>query len=238
MESPLRNTWEIFTGRFEKILILMLFTTLPLLVVHSLATNYIYAITPNLNPSYSFGDIYYALITILLFLYAQVPYIRFIYNEHNDVENSLRDAIFQFAANGFTVFLFATIISILSTLGFALFILPGFIILTLTLPIPYISIFDKKSVWKSFREGARIGKKKFFKIFILIFFTGLLELVTGLIFTIQLFNITNSFAAQMVTQMVINLIYFPFVVMLLASYMIKWREEQIVLETYKEIDVA
>ncbi|HAM79741.1 MAG TPA: hypothetical protein DCO80_02905 [Ornithinibacillus sp.] len=216
----------------------MLFTTLPLLIVHSFATNYIYAITPSMDPLYSFADIYYGLITILLYIFAQVPYVRFVYNEYNDMERSFQDAIFQFIVLGFTVFIFATIVSILSIIGFSLFIIPGFIILALTLPVPYVSVFDKKSVWRSYKEGIRIGKKHFWKIFLLILVTGLLEMIAGVLITSQIFNITNSFAAQIITQIVLNLIYYPFIVMLLSSCMIKWREEQKVLETRDETEVA
>ena len=77
MEKPLKFTWEIYTGKFEKIFVLMLMTTLPLLMLHSFVTNYIYAITPSGSAVYSFADIYYGLITLLLYLYAQIPYIRF-----------------------------------------------------------------------------------------------------------------------------------------------------------------
>lgn len=59
-------------------------------------------------------------------------------------------------------------------------------------------------------------------------------MVVGLFITAQVFNITNSFAAQLITQIVLNLVYYPFIVMLLSSCMIKWREEQEVLETSEE----
>lgn len=238
MNSPFRNTWEIYTGRFERILLFMLLTTLPILLLHSFATNYINAITPRIDPLYSFADIYYGLITILLFIFAQFPYIRFVYNEYHDNEKSFREAIYQFIVNGFTIFVFASIISILSIIGFSLFIIPGLILLALTIPIPYISIFDKKSVWKAYKEGIRLGKKHFLKLFLLIAFTGLLEMFVGIFLTGQVYNITNSFAAQLITQILLNLIFFPFIVILLSSFIIKWREEQDILETRDVTEVA
>ncbi|WP_138919082.1 hypothetical protein [Ornithinibacillus scapharcae] len=188
-----------------------------------------YAITPTSSQLYTYADIYYAMITLLFYLYAQVPYIRYIYNEHIGIENNLRNTIYQFLVNGFTVFLFSCIISIIATIGFALFLLPGLILFTIVFPIPYISVFDEKSVWKSYREGIRIGKKYFFKIILVIIGIGSIELLFGILVTFQLFNITSSFAAQIVTQMVLNLLVFPFIVMLMSSNILKWREEQEVL---------
>ncbi|SET34380.1 hypothetical protein SAMN05216389_10978 [Oceanobacillus limi] len=233
MEKPFKYTWEIFTGRFEKVFLLMLVTTLPLLLIHSFATNYIYAITPRYLPNHSAADIYYGLLTILLFLYAQVPYIRFVHNEHEGHEHSLKNSVYFFFANGFSIFLFACILSVLTTIGFMLFLLPGIILLAIFFPVPYISTFDGKSVWKSVKEGTRLGKKKIIKIIFILFITGFIEIFIGLFVTFQLLNITNSLAAQIITQIVLNLLIFPFVIMLITSYMIKWRESLEVLEFEK-----
>lgn len=238
MDKPLKNTWEIYTGQFEKILVLMLTTTLPLLLVHSFVTNYIYAITPSFSAIYSVADIYYGLITLLLYLYAQVPYIRFIYNEYRGVEHNLRSSIYHFLVNGFTVFVFACIASVISTIGFALFILPGLVLLALVFPIPYISIFDEKSIWKSWKEGFRLGKKNFFKIILVVMLAGSAEFVFGIFVTYQLFNITSLFAAQMITQMTLNLIIYPFIVMLMTSFILKWREALETLEVKAQENIT
>ncbi|GAA0588689.1 hypothetical protein GCM10009001_00710 [Virgibacillus siamensis] len=230
MEKPLSNAWEVYTGKFEKILVLMLTTTVPLLMLHSFITNYIYAITPSYSAVYSFADIYYGLLTLMFFLYAQVPYIQFVYNEYKGIENNLGHSIFSFLTKGFTVFVFACIVSFLTTIGFMLFLIPGLIVLSLLFPIPYISVFDNKSVWKSYKEGLRIGKKNFFKIVLILMLTGTIELLIGIFITFQLFNITSSFAAQMITQMTLNILCFPFIVILITSYIIKWRESLEVLD--------
>lgn len=234
MEKPFRFTWELYTGKFEKLLVLMLFTTLPLLLIHSFVMNYIYAITPNFFGVYSIADIYYGYMTILLYLFAQIPIIRFVFNEYEGADYSLKNSFFIFLINGFTIFAFACIFAFLSTIGFMFFVIPGLVLLSLVFPIPYISIFDGKSVWKSFKEGFRLGKKHFFKLFLIIFFSGVAELLFGIFVTAQLFNITSSYAAQIITQMVLNLLFYPFIIILLTSYIIKWREEQEVLEVSAE----
>lgn len=230
MDKPVKFAWGIFTGRFELLLIILLTTTLPLLLFHSFITNYIYAITPNIAPNYSFADIYYALITVLIFLYAQVPIIRFTYNEYIGRDHSLRDALYQFLINGFNIFVYACIVAVLTTIGFAFFIIPGLIVLSLVIPISYLAIFDEKSVWKSYREGIRIGKKHILKIFGVITLIGFLEFMIGIIVVYGVFLITSSFLAQIMTQIVLNLIFYPFVIILLTALILKWRESQKALE--------
>ncbi|GFZ81345.1 hypothetical protein GCM10010978_22900 [Compostibacillus humi] len=233
MRKPLQFAWEVYTKKFEKVLLLMLFTTLPLLILHNFITNYIYVVTP-VTFGASVGDIYYGLITILLFIYGQVPYIRFLYAEYKGGEASFRDAIYHFLVNGFTVFVFACIVSILTSIGFILLILPGILFLSILFPIPYVAIFEEKSVWKSWKEGWNIGKRHFWKIAILLTLTGLLEFLLGIYVTVQIFNMTPSYAAQIITQIVINIIIYPFIVFLMAAFTIKWREALTILSVEEE----
>ncbi|SEP95409.1 hypothetical protein SAMN05216232_1436 [Virgibacillus subterraneus] len=230
MENPLKYTWQLYTGKFEKMFMLMITTTFPLLLLHSFVTNYIYAITPSYLVNYSYADIYYGFLTVLFFLYAQIPYIRYVYNEYVGKEDSLKDALYQFLANGFTVFIFACLLSFFSTIGFMLFLIPGLILLSIFFPVTYLSMFDEKSTWKSLKEGMRIGKKHLFKTMVLILFTGLLEAVIGVTLSAQIFNITSSYSAQIISQIALNIIVFPFVIVYLTSLIIKWRESEDVLE--------
>ncbi|WP_246570149.1 hypothetical protein [Lentibacillus saliphilus] len=142
----------------------------------------------------------------------------------------MRNTVYSFIENGFTVFVFACIVSVLSTIGFMMFVLPGLILLALVFPIPYISIFDSKPVWQSYKEGLRIGKKNVGKIILIIFLAGSAELLFGIFVSYQLFNITSSFAAQLITQMTLNMIVFPFMIILITSYILKWRENLETLE--------
>lgn len=101
-------------------------------------------------------------------------------------------------------------------------------------PIPYVAIFEEKSVWKSWKDGWNIGKRHFWKIAILLTLTGLLEFLLGIYVTVQLFNITPSYAAQIITQIVINIIIYPFIVFLMTAFTIKWREALTILSVEEE----
>lgn len=96
MDRPLHFTWNIYMHKFEKILVLMLLTTLPILLFHSVVTNYMYAVSAQGDTAYLFADLFYALLTLIFYLYAQIPFIRFVYNEHQGIENSLRNALYHF----------------------------------------------------------------------------------------------------------------------------------------------
>ncbi len=230
MDKPFREAFALFTSRFEHILLLGVTIILPLLLGHALLSNYIYAVTPTVLGTTIISDIYYTFLTVLLMLFAQVPLIRYMFNEYQGHEGSLKNAYFVFFANGFQFFVFAILASFLTTVGIILFLLPGLIILTLLYPIPFVAAMDNKSIWKSWKSGIRLGKKHFFKLFLLILGMSLIELMISGGITLLILSLTTSFAAQILSHILLNLVFFPIITLIITGFIIKWREEIYTLE--------
>ena len=231
MDKPFREAFALFTSRFEHILLLGVTILFPLLLGHAFLSNYIYAVTPNILGTTIISDIYYTLLTIQMMLFAQIPIIRYMFNEYQGHESSLKNAYFIFFANGFQFFVFATLASFLTTVGIILFLLPGLIILTFLYPIPFVAVMDNKSIWKSWKPGFRLGKKHFFKLFLLIITMSLVELLISGGITLLILSLTTSFAAQLLSHILLNLIFFPIITLIITGFIIKWREEIYTLET-------
>jgi hypothetical protein len=224
MEKPLKYTFSFIAERFEKLLIIVLCVQLPLLILHSIITNYIYAITPNVGTIYSVADIYYALFTILFFLYAQIPFVKYTFNELEGREDSLKNALYTFVIQGFPIFVFSCLISILIIIGFSFFVVPGIIILSLFITAPIISIIDNKSVWKSIKEARLLFKKHFIRLILLISLWGVLEMGVGIVINSFILNITSSYAALAGVQILTNMLFYPLFIVLLTTSTLKWRE--------------
>lgn len=230
MEKPIREAFALFSNRFEHILLLGVTIVLPLLFLHSFLSNYIMAVTPTFFGTTIIADMYISFLTILLLLYAQVPFIRYMFNEYQGNDGNLRNAYYFFFANGFEFFMFAVLAGFVTTLGLILFFIPGLIIITLLYPIPFVAAMDRKSVWKSFKAGIRLGKKHFLKLFILVFLLAFIELFISSGLTLLIYSLTTSFAAQLLAHMFLNLLFFPIITLIICGYIIKWREEIYTLE--------
>lgn len=224
MERPFKFAFSLFAGRYEKFLFLISLIQIPCIIIHLLVTNYIYAITPFTGTMYSVADIYYALITILMFLYVQIPFVKYTYNEFTGHEKPLKDSFYHFLIQGFNIFVFSCVLSIVTVIGFMLLVIPGVVILSLFITAPIIAIIDNKSVWKSLKESILIFKKNWMKIISYIVVIGLLELIVGIILNYVILNITQSYAAIIITQIFLNTLFYPFFIVLLTSSTIKWRE--------------
>ena len=230
MDKPIREAFSLFSSRFEHILLLGVMIVLPLLLLHSFLSNYIMAVTPTFFGTTIIADVYISFLTILLLLYAQVPFIRYMFNEYQGNEGSLRNAYYYFFVNGFEFFMFAVVASLIATLGLVLFFIPGLIIITLLYPIPFIATMENKSVWKSVKSGLRLGRKHFFKLFILVFLFAFIELLISSGLTLLIYSLTTSFAAQLLAHMFLNLLFFPIITLIISGYIIKWREEIYTIE--------
>lgn len=234
MDKPISFAFTLFTGKYEKFLLIAFLVQIPLLIVHSFATNYIHAVTPANGSIFTVADIFYAYITILLLLYAMIPFIKYTANEFEGRENPLKNSFYTFAVQGFNIFIFAVLTSFLTVFGFMFFIIPGLVILALLISAPVIAVIDEKSVWKSIKESIQIFKKHVLKLFLFISLLGLIELILGIALNFLLVTITTSYAAIVITQIFLNTIFFPVFVVVLTSLIIKWREGLNSLEVKEE----
>ncbi|MES1047376.1 hypothetical protein BLX88_06525 [Bacillus obstructivus] len=224
MEKPFKYAIALFTSKYEKILLLIAIIQIPLLVFHLFLTNFIYAVTPFNGTIHSAGDTYYGFLTLLLYLYAQIPFIKLTYNDYMGHEKPLKNAIYTFLVQGFNIFIFAIVLSFLTTIGFMLYILPGLILFSIFIPAPIIAVIDNKSVWKSLKETITIYKKHWLKLLLYILVFGLFELAIGIVLNQLILGITTSYAALVISQIFLNTLFYPFFIVLLTSSTIKWRE--------------
>lgn len=230
MEKPIREAFTLLSSRIEHILLLGVTILVPFLAMHAIIANYIMAITPTFFGTTIIADIYNSFLTIFLLLFLQIPFIRYMFNEYQGNEGSLRNAYYYFFVNGFEFFVFAVVASLIATLGLVLFFIPGLIIITLLYPIPFIATMENKSVWKSVKSGLRLGRKHFFKLFILVFLFAFIELLISSGITLLIYSLTTSFAAQLLAHMFLNLLFFPIITLIISGYIIKWREEIYTIE--------
>lgn len=234
MDKPISFAFSLFTGKYEKFLLIAFLIQVPLLIVHSFSTNYIHAITPTDGSIFSVSDIFYAYITMLLLIYAMIPFIKYTVNEFEGRESPLKNSFYTFAVQGFNIFVFSVLISLITVIGFMFFIIPGLVILSLFISAPIIAVIDEKSVWKSTKESFQIFKKHFIKIILFISLLSLVELIIGIALNFLLVSITTSYAAVVITQIFLNTIFFPVFVVILTSLVIKWREGLNSLEVKNE----
>lgn len=224
MDKPVSYAFSLFLRKYERFLLIAFLVQLPLLMLHSFVTNYIYTATPSNGTAFSVADIYYAFITMLLLFYAMIPFVKYTVNEYEGNENPLKDAFYTLGVQGFQIFVYSAALSLLTVMGFMVFILPGIVVMAMFVSAPIISLMDGKSVWKSTKESVRIFKKHYLKLIMLITGLSLFEFLIGIALNFFIITITSSYLAIVFTQIFLNIIFFPVFAVMLTCLVKKWRD--------------
>ncbi|RDI37947.1 hypothetical protein [Falsibacillus pallidus] len=224
MINSFRNSWRIYTGKFEGVALLSLTILLPLLLIDWYLLNIVYAFVFNAFTS-ALADFYYVFLTFIFFVVSQIPFIQFVKLYEQEGEIRYKNIFYVFITNAFSLFVYGICLSLLTSIGVMLFIIPGLVVLLFLFASPYEAILENRSVWKSTKTSIIFAKKKFFPLLFLIFFVSLVELIIGWISMYLIYSITPSLLAQVLFQMLLNLLVFPFLAIWVTYFYMEWKEK-------------
>ncbi|MBO8164393.1 MAG: hypothetical protein H0Z34_11835 [Brevibacillus sp.] len=221
---PFRESVRFYARNIEYLLLLAFAICLPFSLLHAFVTNYVYFWTA-FTQTNAFGDFVNTFYMLLFFIVAQLPFIQYVQSEVEGEEKGIRRAFHTFFVHGFSVFLFGVLYVLLVLAGSLLFIIPGLIVLTLFFLTPYMIVIRNQSAWKSWQAAFQLGKRYFFPLSGLLLLISVVEWLIGFAGLFGVAMITSNYAAFLFSQIMLNLILFPFMVVLMTFYVRKWRIE-------------
>jgi hypothetical protein len=224
MIKSLQNSWRIYTKKFEGVLLLSLSILFPLLLINWFVLNGVYLFVFNDFTS-ALADFYYVFLTFIFLVIAQIPFIQFVKLYEEEGEIRYRNIYYVFITNAFSLFVFGICLSLITSVGVMLFIIPGFIVLILLFSCPYEAILENRSVWKSVKTSVTFAKKKFFPLLLIIITISLAEMVIAWVSMYLIYSITSSLLAQVMVQMLLNLLIFPFLAIWITYFFMDWKRE-------------
>lgn len=83
-----------------------------------------------------------------------------------------------------------------------------------------------KSPWQCLRTALHMGKRHFAQILGLLLLTSAIEWVISVVGVYSVTFITTSFGAVFFTQLLLNVLLFPFIAVLFTMYTHKWSIER------------
>ncbi|WP_070120406.1 hypothetical protein [Bacillus marinisedimentorum] len=225
LKRNIAAAFSIYANHFGSIFILSLSLLLPLMVLHNVIANaaYLEAARTGLPAA---GDLLNSFLMFLFLIVGQVPFIRFAGAELREEEQLLKPAFLAFFTYGFPVYIFALLFTMMVLAGFAVFVIPGIILIVLFFLTPYIAVLRGQPVFRSMKPGLQLGIRKFFPLLLLIVLLSLTELVIGTAGMIGITRITDSYLAVVLSEMLLNLLFFPFFVILLTLQVHHWEKEE------------
>ncbi|MFS0919818.1 hypothetical protein [Brevibacillus sp. 179-C 1.1 NHS] len=237
VRHPIKESFLFYTRNIEAMLLISAVVVLPFLIIHNYAINYIHFMASFTGATIVSG--FFNMFLLLIFLtIVQIPFAQFVQSHLDGDERPVREALRAFCKNGFSVFVFVLVYVMAVTTGMLLFFVPGLIILVLFYLTPYLVVIKKQSVKKCWKKAFDMGKKHFFSIFRVILLASLIEWVISVIGLYSVTYITTSFGAVFFTQILLNVIFFPFIAVLFTMYTHKWISESAGIEQIESTESA
>lgn len=223
--NPMKESITFYARNIESLLLLSAVIVLPFLIVHNITINYVNFLAAITGAKVVSG--FFNLFLLLLFLtVAQIPFAQFVQSDLQGEERPLRRAFLAFAEHGFSVFVFGIVYVLAVCTGMLLFVVPGMILLLLFYLTPYLVVMKGKSPWQCLRLTFEMGKRHFVQLFGLFVLTSLIEWAISVVGVYSVTFITTSYGAVFFTQLLLNVIVFPFIAVLYTLYTHKWSAER------------
>jgi hypothetical protein len=212
-----KEGFKIYVQNIGPLLLLSFSIVLPVLLLHTIYVNYIYAITVDFASTY-IGDFVNAFLVIMLVVVIQLPFIQYVHSDIEGEENKIKKAYGALFKYGFSVYLFGLVYSFLTIMGLALFIIPGVLLLIFFFLTPYLTVLRQESAWKTFRMAFSYGKKNFLSLFAIILLTSLGEFLISIISLYGVALITANYLAILFSQLLLNMLLLPLIVSIITLY--------------------
>jgi hypothetical protein len=226
-----REGFRIYVQNIGPLLLLALTIVLPVLLLHTIYVNYIYAVTVSFASTY-IGEFVNSFLVIMLLVFIQIPFIQYINADIEGEENKLKKAYAALFKYGFSVYVFGVVYAFLSIIGLAVFIIPGIIILVFFFLTPYLSVIRQESAWKTFRMAFTYGKKNFLSLFTIILLTSMGEFLISVISLYGVAQITTNYLAVLLSQIILNMLLLPLIVSIITLFTKNLEQGVLPTETY------
>lgn len=212
-----KEGFKIYVQNIGPLLLLSLSIVLPVLFMHTIYVNYIYAITVDFASTY-IGDFVNAFLIIMLVVVIQLPFIQYVNSDIEGEENKLKKAYVALFKYGFSIYVFGLVYSFLTIMGLALFIIPGVLLLVFFFLTPYLTVLRQESAWKTFKLAFTYGKKNFLSLFTIILLTSMGEFIISIISLYGVALITANYFAILFSQLLLNMLLLPLIVCMITLY--------------------
>lgn len=222
--NPFGESLRFYARNIESLLIISAITVFPFLLIHNIIMNYVNLIT-TITGFKIVSGFFNLFLLLLIMTVIQFPFAQFIQHEIAGTDRSLRKALRAFAENGFSLFLFGLVYVLSVTTGMLIFVIPGLIVLVWFYLTPFLMVTKRRSPWKIWREVMDMGKRHFFQIFGVLFLTSVIQALVSMLGLFSVTFITTSYGAVFFTQLLLNVIVFPFIAVLFSMYVQKWSSE-------------
>lgn len=226
MKQALKQSFTLYFEQFKKIAIIGLLFTLPIQLVYTFFINI--ATAPYQYFGLPFWTAVIQVFTILiLFPIIQIPYVSIVKENERDEDITYKRMAKDFFETSPTIYLAAIGCALLSAFGFMLFIIPGIILVIISVALPQVAVLRRlkgKSLWKALFT---FGKNRFLPILLTVCLYIVLDyIISGTFFFLSV-GLTSSFFIINFIILLTTTLIVPLFIFHLTYLYVEWEKERL-----------
>ncbi|MCS1352442.1 hypothetical protein [Mechercharimyces sp. CAU 1602] len=218
--NSIKNAADIYISNVSVILKIIIIYSLPILLINYYISNYFYIYFDLLGLGF-IGAFVVSWIQIVVFALLQLPYIQVVIDEEGGMLKVSR-ILDQVSSKMFAVYLIGLVQVILVAIGNIFLVIPGIIILLLTLLFPYAICIDDRKGLGSLKRSAKVSSSHLFKLIGLLLIMGLLQGIIQLLILYGGMVLTNSLLFLALMQIGTSALCIPLFTFILALNYMNW----------------
>lgn len=125
----------------------------------------------------------------------------------------------------FFVYIISIPISILTTVGFLLLIIPGLVLLIFSMGIPLVKMVEDVSLKAVLKKSMAFGKENFMHVCGLLLLFAAVDFVATYLFSYLAIVLTGQMAVTNWVLMILNMFLFPLFVIAVSKQYLEWNGE-------------
>lgn len=225
MKSILSSSFSLYIQDFLKLILLSVLTYVPLLFLHAIIVNYIYAETRFAEYPGLIGDVANGIFMIVFLTIAQLPFIKYTLLESEDADHPLKQAISFAIEKALPIYFFACLYSVCIFIGGLLYVIPGLVVLVLFYFVPFF-LAENGKLRTALKKSIGLIKAHFIKAIFVIFILSIIQLVFENIMIYLLSLYTDVYFTTLALKIVLLMFLLPLQVIILTNIFNSWRDTE------------
>lgn len=224
MLALIKDAFHLYKRNFLRVLLIGITVIIPIQVIYTIVVNYVSL--PFIFFNLPLWPMVFQSIFMLMSIFMIViPLVSIVYQDVRENKVKTSKLYIDMLRHAFFVYIVSIPISILTTAGFLLLIIPGLVLLIFSLGIPLIKMTEDASVKTVFKKSISFGKENFMSICGLLLLFAAVDFIVTYLFSYFAIVLTGQMAVTNWVLMLLNTFLLPLFVFALTKQYFEWNGE-------------
>jgi hypothetical protein len=224
MLASIKEALAIYKRNFWRVLLIGLTIILPIQLIYTIVVNFVSLPLAFFNiPLWS--NLFQGIFMIMSLFLILIPLISLVVQETRTQKVNTGKIYVDMLRYSFFLYVISIPVSILTTIGFFLLIIPGLVLLIFSMGMPFVKVTEDDSLKGVLKKSIAFGKEHFMNICGLLLLFAAVDFLASFLLTYLAIGLTGLMAITNWALMVLNMFLLPVFVFTVAKLYLDWNGE-------------